>query len=447
MSSPPVYSNVQLSYTAQSQQDFLTKKEESVSNAVNNSSANGNAYYGPDAHQSGLLAGYMILIVFSGFMLCLGYLIALQKFAGTIIHITLVLAILLYAAGAIAAAVYQIYTYTIVAALLAALNIYLFWAKRDKIPLAKVILKTVTHVTGKYSGIIGFAVLGLLFQVIFALWWGFTLTGLIIGAINNQISNGFFNFLIFYMVFMFYWVTQIISNSVHLTSCGTFASYYFLGVSDGHGNVNIPIQNPTAASFKRAWTTSLGSNCFGSLLIALFQMLHSSARNRSGNSNSLGSLCSCCCACLFAIFGDILRYFNVYAFVQVAIYGKDYCTAAKSTLNLLRARGIEPIINDCFTHVVLNMGSLFISAIIVGLGVLYMYLAFDYALYQELLPAAIIVGFFVSQVEFHVLGNVIRSGVATSYVCMAEDPEALRNTKPELYEKVNQAYPQILTPV
>ncbi|KAJ3315634.1 putative choline transporter, neither null mutation nor overexpression affects choline transport [Boothiomyces sp. JEL0838] len=399
MSSPPVYTNVQLGYTAQSQQDLLTKKEErfipkpyqdvwalilwifcmlgftcitgfaifSVSNAVNNSTANGNAYFGPDAHQSGLLAGYMILIVFSGFMLCLGYLIALQKFAGTIIHITLVLAILLYAAAAIAAAVHQLYSYTIVAALLAALNIYLFWAKRDKIPLAKVILKTVTHVTGRYNGIIGFAVLGLLFQVIFALWWGFTLTGLIIGSINNQISNGFFNFLIFYMVFIFYWVTQIISNSVHLTSCGTFASYYFLGVSDGHGNV--------------------------------------------------------------------------------AIYGKDYCTAAKSTLNLLRARGIEPIINDCFTHVVLNMGSLFISAIIVGLGVLYMYLAFDYALYQELLPTAIIVGFFVSQVEFHVLGNVIRSGVATSYVCMAEDPEALRNTKPELYEKVNQAYPQILAPV
>ncbi|KAJ3326196.1 putative choline transporter, neither null mutation nor overexpression affects choline transport [Boothiomyces sp. JEL0866] len=279
MSSPPVY-------VAQSQEELIPKKEErfipkpyqdvwalilwifcmlgftgitgfaiySVSNAINNYSPdNGSVYAGPDSHQSGLLAGYVILTVFSGFLFCLGYLIALQKYAGTIIHITLVLAILLYAAGAVAAAIYQIYSYTIAAALLAALN--------------------------------------------------------------------------------------------------------------------------------------------------------------------------------------------------MAVYGKDYCTAAKSTLNLLRARGIEPIINDCFTHVVLNMGSLFISAIVIGLGVLYIYLAFDYNLYQALLPSAIVVGFFVSQVEFHVLGNVIRSGVATSYVCMAEDPEALRNTKPELYEKVNQAYPQILNPV
>jgi hypothetical protein len=47
--------------------------------------------------------------------------------------------------------------------------------------------------------------------------------------------------------------------------------------------------------------------------------------NTDGNPG-LALLC-CCIQCLVGCFEDILGYFNKYAFAQVAIYGKDYCTA------------------------------------------------------------------------------------------------------------------------
>jgi hypothetical protein len=45
--------------------------------------------------------------------------------------------------------------------------------------------------------------------------------------------------------------------------------------------------------------------------------------------------------------------------------------------------------------------------------------------------------------EFSILASVIDSGVVTTFVCLAEDPEALARTKPELYQKIQQVYPSI----
>jgi hypothetical protein len=45
--------------------------------------------------------------------------------------------------------------------------------------------------------------------------------------------------------------------------------------------------------------------------------------------------------------------------------------------------------------------------------------------------------------EFLILGETINSGVATTFVCMAEEPMVLASSKPELYEKVVQAYPAV----
>ena len=52
---------------------------------------------------------------------------------------------------------------------------------------------------------------------------------------------------------------------------------------------------------------------------------------------------------------------------------------------------------------------------------------------------ALIVGTF----EFNVLAEVINSGVATTFVCLAEDPVALQRTKPELFEKIRSTYPAV----
>lgn len=53
------------------------------------------------------------------------------------------------------------------------------------------------------------------------------------------------------------------------------------------------------------------------------------------------------------------------------------------------------------------------------------------------------VSFGVCAAEFAILSEVINSGVATTFVCMAEDAEALQRTKPELYSQVRATYPNV----
>ncbi len=51
-----------------------------------------------------------------------------------------------------------------------------------------------------------------------------------------------------------------------------------------------------------------------------------------------------------------------------------------------------------------------------------------------------ILGFLIGAAEFSILGETIESGVAATFVCLAEDPAALRRTKPELFDKIAQVY-------
>lgn len=51
-------------------------------------------------------------------------------------------------------------------------------------------------------------------------------------------------------------------------------------------------------------------------------------------------------------------------------------------------------------------------------------------------PVVVMMCFLIGASMFNTIATVISSGVATTFVCLAEDPQALRRSKPELYEKV-----------
>lgn len=69
----------------------------------------------------------------------------------------------------------------------------------------------------------------------------------------------------------------------------------------------------------------------------------------------------------------------------------------------------------------------------------YLYLVISRPAYNDnggMTPVVIMVCFLIGASMFSTISTVISSGVATTFVCLAEDPDALRRTKPELYEKV-----------
>src|SRR5687767_1069333 len=97
-------------------------------------------------------------------------------------------------------------------------------------------------------------------------------------------------------------------------------------------------KSPTIASLKRACTTSIGSICFGSLIIAIIQTIRTIVNILRSETDGMLAFIGCLLDCFLSCIQDIAEFINKYAFCQVAIYGKDYMTAAKDTWTILKDR-------------------------------------------------------------------------------------------------------------
>jgi len=270
---------------------------------------------------------------------------------------------------------------------------------------------------------------------LFCVWWLVTVAGVQIKW-GSQQSYGL---IILYLVFSLYWVGQVFYNTMHVTVSGVVASFYFM-----EGTPNMPA-NPTLQSAKRSLTTSFGSICFGSLIIALIRTVRYLLRQAARDGSIVAAIAHCLVGCI----EGLVQYFNSYAYVHVAIYGKPFCDAAKDTWRLVKTSGIDAIINDSLIGTVLGFGALMVGVVSATAG---------YAIGRVILAAVksdpnsdasgfllviCILLFFVGMFMMNVVSMVMESGTQTTFVCLAEDPAALARTKPELYEKFKQVYPQI----
>ena len=121
------------------------------------------------------------------------------------------------------------------------------------------------------------------------------------------------------------------------------------------------------------------------------------------------------------------EWFNYYAFSGVAIYGKAFIPTARQTWTMIKDRGIEAMINDNLIGNVLFMGGLLVGVLCGLLGFIYLEVASpSYNQNGGMTPVVIMVCFLIGASMFSTVATVISSGVATTFVCLAEDPEALR---------------------
>jgi hypothetical protein len=114
-----------------------------------------------------------------------------------------------------------------------------------------------------------------------------------------------------YLVFSFYWTSQVIKTILHVTDSGVFAAYYFLeGTPQGTGSA------PTLSSLKRACTTSFGSICFGSLIIAILNTIKAIFQTIANSDDGACGFLAACFACLLSYIEALVEYFNHYAYVE-----------------------------------------------------------------------------------------------------------------------------------
>lgn len=294
----------------------------------------------------------------------------------------------------------QFMVLAVLLAVLAVIQIISIVVFRKRIAFASQVMQTAASLLLEIPSTVRLSYVTLVAQSLWGFFWIWTLRN----ALFLEPSLLLFAFLLFSL----YWTSQVIKYSLHTTCSGSFASWYFVA-PDAHDNAY--------TSLKRTLTTSFGSVCFGALLTSIISLL-----------NWVLPLCIC---------EIIARYFNRYAFVQVATYGKSYCQSAKSTINLFRLHGFEAIANDDLTIIVM-FG---MCATLLNIGIIFAYvlgILIDLEPEEHFSLLLLMLG--VLSVMLATTIEVLDSAIVTLFVCFVEQPERLRQTKPEFYELFRESY-------
>lgn len=232
---------------------------------------------------------------------------------------------------------------------------------------------------------------------------------------NEKIRN-----LMFFMVFTFFWISAFLSAVFQHVVAGAIATWYFSRDVTGPKSVG----SPSFVSLFRAFTTSLGSLAFGSLLIAIVESLNFllQTAKRSNSQNKLVVFIASCVQCVLGCIEGIVRYVNKFAYIYVAMHGHSFCNAAKECFDLISRNLFSSIIMDVISGFVLFMGKILFTAIsvILTIGIVDQ---LDRTLSIVTLSLTGVISFIV----LHIISHVIGVGINAVFVCYLEDLESSKD--------------------
>ncbi|KAG1691377.1 hypothetical protein DVH05_027039 [Phytophthora capsici] len=228
------------------------------------------------------------------------------------------------------------------------------------------------------------------------------------------------------LLLSFYWGIQVIKNVVHTTVAGTVAAFWYQTEST----------NTTTASLKRSLTTSFGSICLGSLLVAILQTLLAVLKS----IRKKGGAAACVAKCLLSWLEALMEYLNRWAYVYVGIYGHSFMKAGSAVSRLFQQRGFSAFLNEDLVRIVLGLAATGVGLVCAGFGALVAELSdsFDFEFSTCTIERVVcfLIGFSVALTPL----AIISSSVATIFVCFVEDPVPFQRSHPELYATLAQGW-------
>ncbi|KAL4169075.1 hypothetical protein KRP22_010004 [Phytophthora ramorum] len=317
---------------------------------------------------------------------------------------------------------------TTIGVVIAALSYCYVRSVKPRIPLAVAHLRVAAAATAKSESIYAVSLVFAIVQCVWVVVWGLALLGVAYkiaekssGTTSDEsagkTSRGT-SWPYFFLLLSFYWGVQVFKNIVHTTVAGTVATFWYHTES----------ASAVGASLKRAMTTSFGSICFGSLVVAILQTLHASAKQ----SRKRGGVGACLAECVLSWLETIMEYLNRWAYVYVGVYGYSFMKAGSAVSHLFRQRGFSAFFNGDLVRIVIRFTAIGVGLICACFGAMIAELT-DAVKFQGSTAVLTIIGFVVGTgVAFTPLA-VISSSVATIFVCFAEDPVSFQRSHPELY--------------
>ncbi|GMH01873.1 hypothetical protein Nepgr_003712 [Nepenthes gracilis] len=271
------------------------------------------------------------------------------------------------------------------------------------------------------------------FTVVMLLWmvlWSFGAAG----VVASGMGDGGRWWLLVVLSISLFWTGAVLCNTVHVIVSGMV----FLVLIHGGREAGSMPSNSLMRSLRYAVTTSFGSICYGSLFTAAIRTLRWEIRGF--RSKICGNECLLCCIdFLFHLVETLVRFFNKYAYVQIAVSGKSFNHAARDAWELFQSTGVEALVAYDCSGAVLLMGSL-LGGLITGTcaGIWTWFRSSDRVIMvgsTSMLMGMILVG----------LAMVVVEGIITSiYICYAVDPSLIRRWDVEFFNQMSEKLHQRL---
>ncbi|EJD03315.1 DUF580-domain-containing protein [Fomitiporia mediterranea MF3/22] len=395
----------------------------------------------------------LLLVTAAALLLAVTQLMITRFFTRAIMHVTLILSICLNIGVCVYYWITKYYSGAIIFTIIALFSILSYFGFRSRIPLASLLLQVVMDISKHHLSVYAVAFTSLIIQAALSVWFAFvTIATYAKWTPGNPCTSGTscssakVGGLLAYEIFSYLWTSQVVGNVALATLAGgPFGAWYYFGPREAGQMPN----HPTLSSFLRASTFSLGSIAFGSLIVTLLEILRivldAARQNANADGHPIEAILACCAACFIGCIESMVEYFNRYAYIEIALYGKPYIRAARDTWNLFKDRGIDALVNDSLVGMTLTWG-----AYVVGMCAslfAYLYLRFTHPSYNtdgQYTAPVLLFAFLIGLQCSLTLSSAIEAGVSTIFVGLGENPEVLAYRAPELFELIRQKYPRVV---
>lgn len=238
-----------------------------------------------------------------------------------------------------------------------------------------------------------------------------------------------------FFLLSYFWTHQVATNVVRTSVSGVVGTWWF-SPREASACCSMAVRD----SFSRSTTYSLGSICFGSLIVAIIQVIRSILRS-SANNNRGGGIVRCIAICILFYVERIVEYFNKWAFIYVGLYGYDYLNAGKRVMSLFKTRGWSTVISDNLVNRLLVLVSLIVSLLV---GFCTMLVAFFIEEFEPqntwLRLYGFIIGFVIGLIVSNIVMSLLSSSVDAIIVCYAEAPQEFSDSHPALAQEMHASW-------
>lgn len=334
---------------------------------------------------------------------------------------------------------------------------WFYWGMRSRIPLTIAILRTIVLAMKNCPQTLGISFFGTIVATAFGMLFSAVVASTYMkydpsntnagcNVNGGSCSHAKLIGVLVIVFFCGYYISEVIRNVIHCTNAGVFGSWYYRYKSDQ----GMP-RWPALGAFKRSMTYSFGSICFGSLIVSIIEtirqllQLAKQAAVASTDSQTVVRIVFFLIDMLVGFIQWLAQYFNHYAYCIIALYGKPYLKAAKQTWHMFREKGLDALINDNLLNVALGFYSLFASYMSCLFA--FLYLRFTKPGYNsdgDFNAPLMAFSFVIALQLTNIASETIRSGCATFFTALANDPKVFLAQYPDRFDEIFRAYPDVL---